>query len=90
MADFLIGHLIVFWGAAMFFNMKSVQTKQRMGSRLKIRNMPWDQRAKNYLASVDAAYLLRLSCCIVYLLSTAFRQNLNRIYCRDTYISQQV
>lgn len=91
MTDFLIGHLVVFWAAVMYFNMIAVQKKKRMGSHIQQRNHPLGTRYKNYLSTVDIQSLLKLSCCLIYLLVAGFRQNLNRAYCRDIkYQADQV
>ena len=88
MADFLIGHVIVFWAIAMWFNMYNVQKKQRMGAHLAARIhggrlQGLRQKVRSMIETADETYLGMFACCVLYMLQIAFRQNLNRIYCRS-------
>lgn len=85
MTDFLINHLVVFWAVAMHINMFSVQRKQKMDVQFRRKPDTIIDKAINRIVQhfeyADTDYLIKFSCCCVFMLTVAFRQNQNRLSC---------
>jgi len=81
MVDFLVNHVLVFWAVAMYFNMRSVQRKPKMGKQFQLNAKSFTGKLMDVLEGLDVDYLVKFCCCMVFIFTVLMNQNLNRLHC---------
>lgn len=71
--DFMVNHLLIFWAAAMWFNMYSVQKKQPMGRKVVRRQENLFEKLTDKLRAANEEYLLKFACCLLQMAAVAFK-----------------